>query len=249
MKKFIVILLLICSLFSFTGCAQEPEIQYIDKYIEVPTSHGTHEGFIWDPYKDENTVTIFCKQCGKELGKINKITKEVIVEKEVEKIVYQEVPVEIIKEVVVEKEVVKTIEVEKFVSIKDLKMFTWEEVKSLKVGDRVTNALIRNNSFITKITKENVNPAHTTQWTTGVYSFSIETMESVCKLKINHTDLPHPKYDGIQEDYTTFGNIGIWSGTISEIVWNTDEYGNKTVNIFFFKKDCEMKTLLDFVLL
>jgi hypothetical protein len=153
------------------------------------------------------------------------------------------------KEVIVERVIIETVEVEKLIYSADLKIFTWEEVKALKVGDRVSNALICSNSFITKITKEKVNPGHTTQWTNGVYSFNIETMGSVCKLKINHADLPHPEWgDGIQEDYTTFGNIGIWSGTISEIVWNTDEYGNTTVDIFFFEDGCEMKTFLDFVI-
>ena len=71
------------------------------------------------------------------------ITKEVIVEKEVEKIVYKdrivEVPVEVIKEIIKEVEVIKEIEVP-----------VYKETKYIALKDEVTNdTYVEGNLFVT----------------------------------------------------------------------------------------------------
>ena len=71
------------------------------------------------------------------------ITKEVIVEKEVEKIIYKdrivEVPVEVIKEVIKEVEVIKEIEVP-----------VYKEVKYIALKDEVTNDTYVEGNLIVK---------------------------------------------------------------------------------------------------
>ena len=71
------------------------------------------------------------------------ITKEVIVEKEVEKIIYKdkivEVPVEVIKEIIKEVEVIKEIEVP-----------VYKDVKYIALKDEVTNdTYVEGNLFVT----------------------------------------------------------------------------------------------------
>ena len=74
--------------------------------------------------------------------KVN-ITKEVIVEKEVEKIIYQdkivEVPVEVIKEIIKEVEVIKEIEVP-----------VYKDVKYIALKDEVTNDTYVEGNLIVK---------------------------------------------------------------------------------------------------
>lgn len=127
------------------GCTAKPEVQYVDRYIEVPTAHGTHEGFIWDPYTKEDKIIIICDDCGKQLGEINKITKTVTIEKEVEKIVYQEVPIEIVIEKIVEVE--KEVQIIKEVEKLSFHCLTWEEILNLKRGDILSNILIYKSYF------------------------------------------------------------------------------------------------------
>ena len=71
------------------------------------------------------------------------ITKEVIVEKEVEKIVYKdrivEVPVEVIKEIIKEVEVIKEIEVP-----------VYKDVKYIALKDEVTNDTYVEGNLIVK---------------------------------------------------------------------------------------------------
>ena len=71
------------------------------------------------------------------------ITKEVIVEKEVEKIIYKdrivEVPVEVIKEVIKEVEIIKEIEVP-----------VYKEVKFIALKDEVTNDTYVEGNLIVK---------------------------------------------------------------------------------------------------
>ena len=71
------------------------------------------------------------------------ITKEVIVEKEIEKIVYKdkivEVPVEVIKEIIKEVEVIKEIEVP-----------VYKDVKYIAIKDEVTNDTYVEGNLIVK---------------------------------------------------------------------------------------------------
>ena len=71
------------------------------------------------------------------------ITKEVIVEKEVEKIIYKdrivEVPVEVIKEIIKEVEVIKEIEIP-----------IYKEVKYVALKDEVTNDTFVEGNLIVK---------------------------------------------------------------------------------------------------
>ena len=145
MKKIITGILALCSVLCFASCNSKPEIQYVDRYIEVPAAHGTHQGIEYAPTNNEETVSIVCSDCGLELGKLNKFTKEVIVYQEVEKVIYQEVPVEVIKEVVVEveKEVIVEKEIEKIVYQPAIEV-NIGNLSCYKIGDNLYQATIYN---------------------------------------------------------------------------------------------------------
>ena len=75
------------------------------------------------------------------------ITKEVIVEKEIEKIVYKdrivEVPVEVIKEIIKEVEVIKEV-------IKEIEVPVYKDIKYVALKDEVTNdTYVEGNLFVT----------------------------------------------------------------------------------------------------
>lgn len=217
-KSVIILFLLCCLCFSFIGCTKQPET--IIEYIEIPT-----EVVIEKIVEVEVPVE---KEVIKEV--------EVIVEKEIIKEI--EVPVEVI----VEKEIIKTVYIEKEVALSECSVITWEEVLNLKTGDRLENVFIMGNSFVSKFTNELYPAGYQTYWTSNAKKPEAFSMKNVCGLKINYGK----KVDWLLTDYYTWGNIGIVSGTIENIIWHIDEYGNKSVEIVFAKKDFELKTFIDF---
>lgn len=216
MKKLICVLLLVCICFSFVACGNA-ELETIIEYVEVPV----------------------------EVEKIVEVPVEVVIEKEVpievivEKEVLIEVPVEVIKEVIKQTTIYQPIE------LKDCKIFTWEEVVGLQKGDRIENVFIKGNSFVSKFTNELYPANKQTYWTSNAKYPECYSMAPV-RLKMNYTKWGTVYTDSLLNDYYTWGNIGIISGTIEEIIWHEDSYGNRTVDIIFDDNNFELKTFIDF---
>lgn len=244
MKKIVCVLLLICVCFTFVACGNtEPEtvIQYIEVPIETRMCCGT-SSIEYAPL-NRQYVAIICSNCGRQLGELP------IAEREVIKEVPVEVPVEVIveKEIVVEKEVTIEVikEVEVPIELKDCKIITWEEVVELQKGDRIENVFIMGDSFVSKFTNELYPAANQTYWTSNAKDPECYSMTPV-KLKMNYTRGSTVYTDSLLNDYYTWGNIGIISGTIEEIIWCEDSYGNRTVDIIFDDNNFELKTFIDF---
>lgn len=238
-KRIGILLLLFCLSFGFISCAKQPEI--IIEYIEVPVKETVccgMSGIEYAPLNQQYTAVI-CSNCGKQLGELPivkvqvPVPYEVIVEKEVVKEV--QVPIEVVVEKVVEKEITLT----------DCVVITWEEVLKLQTGDRLENVFIKGNSFVLKFTNELYPASYQTYWTSNAKYPQCEAMTPV-NLKMNYNKWGTICTDSLLHDYYTWGGIGIISGTIEEIIWFEDSYGNKTVDIIFDDNNFELKTFIDF---
>jgi hypothetical protein len=239
-KSALICLILIGICFSTVGCihTQKTTIEYVEVPVEKVKCCGT-SGVEYAP-QSQGFVAIICSECGKQLGSLPVIKEEVYVPYET--IIEKEVIVEVPVEVIVEKEIIKTVYIEKEVALSECSVITWEEVLNLKTGDKLENVFIIGNSFVSKFTNELYPAGYQTYWTHNAKNPKVFSMSSVCILKMNYGE----KVDNLLADYYTWGNIGIVTGTIENIIWNIDEYGNKTVEIVFAKNGFELKTFIDF---
>ena len=216
MKKGLVLLSSLLSLFALASCGEQTKVKYKDRIVEVekPVEVIKEVEVVKEvPVEVEKIVYV---DRPIEVEKI--VEKEVKVEVPVEKIVEVEKPVEVVKTVYVEKEVVK--EVEK--PVLDLSLLTYK-ADITKVGNKFQYMVVDNQIYsLGGAYPEPALPNMTTEQRsnlrvrdlTSTYKLSCwpRSMGTYKEVRVNSAIVPNKYY----------GELSNWQ----PVDWNYVDYGN-----------------------
>lgn len=233
MKKVLCFIVCLLMLGSLVGCGNK------NAETEVVNEH-THEEDVSYVLIDGNTIGVVCPECRCLIGEFPLDTIEVPVEKIVEKEVFVDKIVEKPVEVIVEKPV--EVVVEKEVNpLEACRVLTWSEVCQLKPGDSIENVFIKGNSFVSRFTNDVKPSSETPHRVQNAKDPQAEAMPLV-ELKVNYYSYGEYITTPLSTDYEVFGDIGILSGRIETLNWNSN-----ILEITLVYDTVEVKTFLDFV--